>query len=581
MNNKREILKKFIVNAEKIKSSDINVYQIFILNIFSYLTCLCLLVFGLLSLFQNKILFSVLSFSFLILTLLNIILSKKSYYLKIAKYVYISIICLIIIITISYPVYKATVALSTLFPVITIFLLGYKKGNLITIAFFPIFIFSILIPYIFKLQYKIDLPESIALGVCYLALNYIIYAYEATRVNIVNKFEKEINELRREIVRKDEFMSKLSHQMRTSLNNITIVSNLLSTTETDNKLKDPLDTIIASANNLATVINNISEVAKIDIIENSDYYINFDIANTIENTLKLYPEHFKYNINIPCELKDTLVGNPVKIKQIFLNIFESLIKYKSNTGISPIKIEVKIAEQKENSLKLLFEITISEPIKQYIDKSMRQTILNILSSKEYKQTEIINQFDLSIASKIIEQNGEKLNLSLTEEKTVFSFAFTFKYIPLSASQQEVKEKTIDSKVKTIIDLKDANVLLVEDNVINQKIVILSLKKAVKNIDVAVNGKEALDKFVTSKYDIILMDVQMPVMNGIVTTKKIREIESSINAHTPIIAITANALLGDRENCLSAGMDDYISKPFQIEVLIKKMQNLLSKNLVNS
>jgi len=581
MNNKREILKKFIVNAEKIKSSDINVYQIFILNIFSYLTCLCLLVFGLLSLFQNKILFSVLSFSFLILTLLNIILSKKSYYLKIAKYVYISIICLIIIITISYPVYKATVALSTLFPVITIFLLGYKKGNLITIAFFPIFIFSILIPYIFKLQYKIDLPESIALGVCYLALNYIIYAYEATRVNIVNKFEKEINELRREIVRKDEFMSKLSHQMRTSLNNITIVSNLLSTTETDNKLKDPLDTIIASANNLATVINNISEVAKIDIIENSDYYINFDIANTIESTLKLYPEHFKYNINIPCELKDTLVGNPVKIKQIFLNIFESLIKYKSNTGISPIKIEVKIAEQKENSLKLLFEITISEPIKQYIDKSMRQTILNILSSKEYKQTELINQFDLSIASKIIEQNGEKLNLSLTEEKTVFSFAFTFKYIPLSASQQEVKEKTIDSKVKTIIDLKDANVLLVEDNVINQKIVILSLKKAVKNIDVAVNGKEALDKFVTSKYDIILMDVQMPVMNGIVTTKKIREIESSINAHTPIIAITANALLGDRENCLSAGMDDYISKPFQIEVLIKKMQNLLSKNLVNS
>ncbi|HPX06475.1 MAG TPA: response regulator, partial [Tenuifilaceae bacterium] len=123
----------------------------------------------------------------------------------------------------------------------------------------------------------------------------------------------------------------------------------------------------------------------------------------------------------------------------------------------------------------------------------------------------------------------------------------------------------------------ANVLLVEDNLINQKIVVLSLKKIVKNIEIANNGKEALDKFGTSKYDIILMDIQMPIMNGIVTTKKIREIESSTNSHTPIIAITANALLGDREECLAAGMDDYISKPFQIEVLIQKMRNLLKVN----
>ncbi|HQB77375.1 MAG TPA: response regulator, partial [Tenuifilaceae bacterium] len=126
-------------------------------------------------------------------------------------------------------------------------------------------------------------------------------------------------------------------------------------------------------------------------------------------------------------------------------------------------------------------------------------------------------------------------------------------------------------------LENANVLLVEDNLINQKIVVLSLKKIVKNIEIANNGKEALDKFGTSKYDIILMDIQMPIMNGIVTTKKIREIESSTNSHTPIIAITANALLGDREECLAAGMDDYISKPFQIEVLIQKMRNLLKVN----
>ncbi|NJK97289.1 MAG: response regulator, partial [Bacteroidales bacterium] len=123
-------------------------------------------------------------------------------------------------------------------------------------------------------------------------------------------------------------------------------------------------------------------------------------------------------------------------------------------------------------------------------------------------------------------------------------------------------------------MKDSNVLLVEDNLINQKIVVLSIQKIVKNIDIANNGKEALDKFGTSKYDIILMDIQMPVMDGIIATKKIREIEQSTNTSTPIIAITANALAGDKEICLAAGMDDYISKPFQVEVLIQKIKNLL-------
>jgi CheY-like chemotaxis protein len=129
-------------------------------------------------------------------------------------------------------------------------------------------------------------------------------------------------------------------------------------------------------------------------------------------------------------------------------------------------------------------------------------------------------------------------------------------------------------VKHKIELKNANILLVEDNAINQKIMILSLKNVVKSIDIANNGKDALDKFGTTKYDLILMDIQMPVINGIVATKKIRELEATSNSQTPIIAITANALSGDKETCLAAGMNDYISKPFQVEMLVQKMKNLL-------
>jgi CheY-like chemotaxis protein len=137
-----------------------------------------------------------------------------------------------------------------------------------------------------------------------------------------------------------------------------------------------------------------------------------------------------------------------------------------------------------------------------------------------------------------------------------------------------KETTQLLQIKVKIELKNANILLVEDNAINQKIIILSLKNLVKNIDIANNGKDALDKFGISKYDLILMDIQMPVINGIVATKKIRELEATSNTQTPIIAITANALSGDKETCLAAGMNDYISKPFQVEVLVNKMKALL-------
>ena len=105
---------------------------------------------------------------------------------------------------------------------------------------------------------------------------------------------------------------------------------------------------------------------------------------------------------------------------------------------------------------------------------------------------------------------------------------------------------------------------------------LSLQKYVNKIDFADNGKEALDMFGSTRYDLILMDVQMPVMDGIKTTTKMREIEKSTGTHTPIIAITANALLGDRESCLAAGMDDYVSKPFRIEKLIELLENHLEQ-----
>ncbi len=182
--------------------------------------------------------------------------------------------------------------------------------------------------------------------------------------------------------------------------------------------------------------------------------------------------------------------------------------------------------------------------------------------------------DLTNTKKLIEYLSGSLLISHKDNVDYYSFILGFQK-DLSRRLEDISEKTRIDESKAVT-LKEANILLVEDNLINQKIVILSLKGMVKNIDLASNGKEALARFGTSKYDIILMDIQMPVMDGIVATKKIREIESSSNIQTPIIAITANALSGDRENCLAVGMNDYISKPFQVDILIQKMMALLSK-----
>ena len=157
----------------------------------------------------------------------------------------------------------------------------------------------------------------------------------------------------------------------------------------------------------------------------------------------------------------------------------------------------------------------------------------------------------------------------------------FYFLSFTSPVSEPKLKTASPKIEELIqkdkthkELKDIKILLVEDNLINQKITLLTLKPLVNSIDTASNGKDALDKFGTNNYDLILMDIQMPVMSGLLAAEKIRALESTTSSHVPIIAITANAMIGDKEKCMSAGIDDYISKPFQPAALIDKIKKII-------
>jgi CheY-like chemotaxis protein len=253
------------------------------------------------------------------------------------------------------------------------------------------------------------------------------------------------------------------------------------------------------------------------------------------------------------------MGDPIRIKQMFLNLLENLLKLSRSDSTLKVRINIFNNKERENTLQIKFNV-----------------IACFASNDKCTKGIPLKAVDLSTPSRFAEMLGGKLISEQGDEQTEFTFVSEFRKSDTKirrSTQQAGREVLIPDKT---VKLSEASILLVEDNMINQKIVMLSLEKLVKNIDIASNGKEALDKFGTSNYDLILMDIQMPVMDGFLATKKIREIEVSTNSFTPIIAITANAMSGDRETCLAAGMDDYVSKPFQVEVLIEKMNSLLVK-----
>jgi CheY-like chemotaxis protein/signal transduction histidine kinase len=464
------------------------------------------------------------------------------------------------------------------FPVLTIFFYDIRKGTLTSIIFLVVCLGASFLPFDWNKSNLLPFLFKIKVVFMYAGVYSICYAYITLMMKNVTEIKSLVKQYGDDLKTKDDFISKLSHQIRTPLNNIMVTSNLISNSELDEDQKELIETIQASTNNLVNVVNNISKVSKIDL-SHSGSKISFNLRSTINSTIKLFEtlNHERVSIRLKplSELRYNLLGDPVKVKQIFLNIIENIIRNSSDQKIN-IDISYSLLTETDKKSELSFKVEANIPIKLDLSRiesmsGMEDYFLNGTDESFY--------FDFTIAKKLIEHAGSQLLVDTLKDSTVFSFFLIFN-ISSPILNNETKEAPVSDLIHPdiyvpIIDLKDANILLVEDNLINQKIVILSIQKLVKNVDIANNGKEALDKFGTSKYDIILMDIQMPVMDGILATKKIREIEASTNQHTPIIAITANALAGDKENCLAAGMNDYISKPFQPEILVQKMKNLLT------
>ncbi len=378
------------------------------------------------------------------------------------------------------------------------------------------------------------------------------------KVTDLNKRIKEsLNEFSSMNERKDDVITDFSHRIREPLNNLVIISDMLMESGLEKKQKELLETFIASTNNMVTTVNELSMKSAGNLSYESRKAIRFNLLSTIQNTIELYSLKDQADIDFILEKKSFVefecYGDPIILKQIFLDLFNTI---ETQVSEKAIKVLISLRKTKEAANESIILMRIQ------MDKRM------VLIDE--------TNIDQSLAARLITFSKGRYEQETGNNSTVLNIL-----LPFALPAAEPKQKIASSKIEELIqkdrphkELEDVKILLVEDNLINQKITLLTLNPLVKCIDTASNGKEALDKFGTANYDLILMDIQMPVMSGLLAAEKIRALESTTNSHVPIIAITANAMIGDKEKCLSVGIDDYISKPFQPAALIEKIKKII-------
>ncbi len=390
-----------------------------------------------------------------------------------------------------------------------------------------------------------------------------LFAEEATSVAEEAKLKAE-----NAVKAKQQFLSNMSHEIRTPMNAIVGFTKVMLKTDLTLKQSEYLNAIKVSGNALIVLINDILDLAKVDSGKMTFEQMPFKMELSISSMLHLFETKIQeknlllikeYDNNIP----NVLLGDPVRLHQIILNLLSNAVKF---TYKGSIKISVHLIDEDEEKVKIEFAVSdtgigITEDKLENVFDNFQQASSS--TSRLYGGTGL----GLAIVKQLVEPQGGTIKvISKAGEGTTFSFILSF--------QKTEEEAEIDlGCVEFDEGIKNIKVLVVEDIALNQLLMKTLLDDFGFDRDIASNGKIAIEKLAKKDYDIILMDLQMPEMNGFEATKYIR---NTMNSNIPIIALTADVTTVDLEKCKAVGMNDYISKPVDERVLYNKIVGLVTK-----